>query len=130
MNPLNRAKLSPVESGFTLLEVLIALAILAISALAVMTQTGQSLTQLDQLKLKTVAVLVAENQLTALQITPNWPSVGRSDNSVSFADLQWQVKTEVSSTSDPWLRKIEVTVFYGDNSDAVLADLVGYRGRY
>ena len=124
------AKNRSTSTGFTLLEVLIALTILAISALAVMTQTGQSLTQLDQLKLKTVAVLVAENQLTALQIAPSWPAIGRSDNSVSFADLQWQLKTEVSSTSDPWLRKIEVTVSYGDNHEAVLADLIGYRGRY
>ncbi len=121
--------------GFTLLEVLIALAILTVSALAVLSQAGQSLTQIQQLQLRSTAMVVAENQLTLLHIQPDWPGLGTRSNTVMASDSQWNVQTSVSATSDPWLRKIEVNVHYGDqynsnSSSAVLAHLVSYRGRY
>ena len=114
--------------GFTLLEVLIALAILAISSLAILGQAGQSLSQLQQLQLQTHANAVAENQMSALQIMPDWPSLGMSSQLVTLADQQWQVNTDVTTTSEPWLRKIEITVTYGDQNEAVLTRLIGYRG--
>lgn len=116
------------RSGFTLLEVLIALAVLAISSLAILRQTGQSLSQLQQLQLQTHANVAAENQLSALQVMPDWPSLGVRSQIVTLAEQQWQVNTDVTTTSEPWLRKIEVTVTYGDQDEAVLTRLVGYRG--
>ena len=116
--------------GFTLLEVLIALAILAISSLAVISQSGQSLGQLQQLHLKTTAIVVADNQLAVLQATPEWPDIGSQTTLVELDQQQWQVTTEVSQTSDPWLRKIEVVVTQGQDIDAPLALLVGYRGKH
>jgi len=115
------------------LEVLIALAILAISSLAIIGQVGQSLSRVQQLQLQTTAIIVAENQMAVVQISPNWPSLGLKTNRVTLADAQWLVQTDVSTTSDPWLRKVEVTVNYGDALDrretpAILARLVSYRG--
>ncbi len=128
---MKRAKQTAIDQrGFTLLEVLVALAVLAISSIAVLSQTRQSLAQLEQLQLKTVALVVAENRLNSLRITEQWPSTGRQSQSVSFADLQWQVTTDVSSTSEPWLRKIEITVSPSDNEELSLVNLTGYRGRY
>ncbi|ARN76463.1 type II secretion system protein GspI [Oceanicoccus sagamiensis] len=118
------------QTGFTLLEVLIALAILAISSLAVISQTGQSLTQLERLHLKTTAMVVADNQLALLQAAPDWPAVGSQTKSVKLGEQQWQVSTDISQTSDPWLRKIEVIVSPVQQADNVLALLVGYRGKH
>ena len=120
-------------TGFTLLEVLIALAILAISSLAIIGQVGQSLSRVQQLQLQTTAIIVAENQMAVIQISPNLPSLGVKTNRVTLAGAQWLVQTDVSTTSDPWLRKVEVTVNYGDSLDsretpAILARLVSYRG--
>lgn len=120
---------SPVRiRGFTLLEVLIALAILAISSLAILGQTAQSIRQQQQLQLQTHAMLVAENQLTTLQILPDWPGLGRRTQSLNGVGEQWRVTTEISSTSDPWLRKIEISVAYEQSPDAVITQLTGYRG--
>jgi|TARA_B110000908_G_scaffold2377_1_gene3222 general secretion pathway protein I len=115
------------------LEVLIALAILAISSLAIIGQVGQSLSRVQQLQLQTTAIIVAENQMAVIQISPNLPSLGVKTNRVTLAGAQWLVQTDVSTTSDPWLRKVEVTVNYGDSLDsretpAILARLVSYRG--
>ena len=116
--------------AFTLLEVLVALAILAISATAVIRQTGGSLTQLSVLEAKTAAAVLAENQLNLAVLADAFPATGRSTNTVTFNQLQWQVHTEVSATSEPWLRKIEVTVAVEDVDDQPLATLIGYRGKY
>ncbi len=117
-------------SGFTLLEVLIALAILAISSLAVISQSGQSLSQLEQLHLKTTAIVVADNQLAVVQAAPDWPGLGSQTITVDLGEQQWQVTTEITQSSDPWLRKIEVTVSEDIQADTPLALLVGYRGRH
>lgn len=110
---------------------MVALSILAISAISVISQTGQSLRHLEQLKLKTVAMVVAENRLNVIQINENWPSNGRQTQSLTFADQQWLVSTDVSSTSEPWLRKIEINVMIETAKQPVsLLYLTSYRGRY
>lgn len=118
------------STGFTLLEVLIALAILAISATAVIRQTGGSLSQLSALEAKTVATVLAENQLNLAIMADAFPASGRSSRTVTFNELDWLVSTEISNTSDPWLRKIEISVSLENDTDAPLANLIGYRGRY
>ncbi len=119
------------HKGFTLLEVLVALSVLAISAMAVINQTGQSLQSIQQLESNTVALVVAENHITSLYIAENWPATGRSTDYLTYADQQWVINTQVSSTNDPWLRKIDVTVSQNlDQIEIPLVNLVTYRGRY
>lgn len=117
--------------GFTLLEVLVALAILAISASAIISQTGTSLRNQQQLQLKTAAFWVAENKMTLLRSTERWPSVGRQTETVELMGQAWRVNTTVSATPEQLLRKIRVSVTT-DNSvdDSALVELIAYRGRY
>ena len=116
--------------GFTLLEVLVALAILAISATAVIRQTGGSLAQLSALQSKTTAMVLAENQLDLTVEGDAFPPLGRGSRYVTFDGIRWRVETEVSSTSDPWLRKVAVSVSTENREDYPLASLIGYRGKY
>lgn len=118
------------QCAFTLLEVLVALAILAISATAVIRQTGGSLSQLAALQSKTIAMAVAENQLDLAIAGDAFPPVGRNTRTVSFSGQRWLVKTEVSSTTEPWLHKVEVTVSDEAHEDYPLAGLIGYRGKH
>lgn len=119
-----------IKSGFTLLEVLIALAILAISATAIIRQTGSSLSQLSALEDKTVAALMAEAEIEKLVASEAFPELGRSTELVSFNATEWQVNIAVTSTSEPWLRKVTVGVSQRANPDYELVTLVSYRGRY
>ena len=117
--------------GFTLLEVLIALAILAISSLAIINQTAQGLQQRQRLEQKTIALWVAENQLNSLRLVKDWPSIGRRSDSLRMADQSWKITTEISATADPLLRKIIVSVAAeGEGDSTELVSLTGFRGRY
>lgn len=117
--------------GFTLLEVLIALAILAVSASAIISQTGTSLSNQQQLQLKAAAFWVAENKMTLLRSTENWPSIGRQTETIELMDQAWRVNTTVAATPDKHLRKIRVSVAVDGAADSsVLIELVTYRGRY
>lgn len=118
--------------GFTLLEVLIALAVLAVSAMAVLSQTNNSLYQLQQLREKTLAQWTAEYQLNQLRVAESWPATGSAEDAVEFAGREWRVRRTVSETTEPWLRKIEVSVApkAGDTQASPLVTLTGYRGRF
>lgn len=119
------------SAGFTLLEVLVALSILAISSTAVITQIGQSIRQIEQLEQKTVALWIAENQINSLNVAEAWPATGRQSKVLTVANQSWLISTEVSATRDPWLRKVEVSVATDDRrSSAALVTLTAYRGRY
>ncbi|MFT5692044.1 MAG: general secretion pathway protein I [Oceanicoccus sp.] len=125
-------RILPRSQGFTLLEVLIALTILAISSLAVLRQTGQSLSQLQQLEEKNIAIYIVESRIAEFSISQIWPETGRSSKVVTVAGRQWNVNSEISSTSDPWLRKIDVWVVHKESNDqdSPVAALTFYKGRY
>lgn len=116
--------------GFTLLEVLIALAILAISATAIIGQASNSLHQLSVLEEKTVAHLLAESEINKLIASEAFPSPGRTTEFVTFNARQWQISIAVSGTTEPWLRKVVVSVSDSNSPDADLATLTTFRGRY
>ena len=96
-----------------------------------MSQTGQSIKQAQHLALKTNALWLAENHLNSLRAAPEWPNAGSSSEQLSMMGDDWTVATEVTTTSDPWLRKIAVSMHLGDGYEGdALISLVGYRGRF
>lgn len=117
--------------GFTLLEVLIALAVLAISSLAIMGQSAQTLSQQQQFSPKITALLVAENHINALHVEKSWPPLGSRIEDLNVEGESWQLSIEVLDTTDPWLRKVVVRVLDQQfGKERVLAELISYRGRY
>ena len=89
------------QRGFTLLEVLVALAIFASVAAAVLTASARSLQNAARLEDKTLAGWIADNQLTELQLASSPPATGRDTREVSYAGRQWQLYSETVTTSDP-----------------------------
>lgn len=111
--------------GFTLIEVLVALAIAAIALTAVSRSASVSSTSAAEIKLRTLAGFVAENRLGELEARRAWPPVGVSEGLERQAGIEFPWRVEVFATQHPLLRRVEVQVVDPSNSAHVLRTLVG-----
>ncbi len=103
------------KRGFTLLEVLVALAVLAIAMLAVMRTVASSADTAAYLRDKTLAAWVADNVLTELRLKQRYPALGKSKGEQQLANRRWYWQLEVSETADKQLRKLEIRVAANEN---------------
>jgi general secretion pathway protein I len=96
--------------GFTLLEVLVALAIFALVAASVLTASARSLQTAARLEEKTLAMWIADNRLSELQLAETPASAGRDQGELEFAGRRWQWQSEIQSTSEPSMRRVTLWV--------------------
>ena len=94
--------------GFTLLEVLIALAIVALSAGALLGSVTSSASNVIYLKEKTLAEWVALNRLTEIRIDQDMPSPGKRKGSTTMAGMRWEWEDEVTELPFEGLLRIDV----------------------
>lgn len=117
------------DGAFTLIEVLIALAVIAIGLLAVMTVAARSGEVAASLQNHTFAQWIAQNRLTQLRLSPQWPKIGESDDDVTFAGRKWRWHVTVADTADPDLRRATVEVAFVDSPDDPITQLIGFIGK-
>jgi general secretion pathway protein I len=110
--------------GFTLVEVLVALAIVALGLIGVFAQVSQSATSANRLRDKTLADWVALNTLTDLRLSGVFPKVGTTSDDVDMADTKWHWEMKVSETEG--LRRADVTVSLAETPDRPLAIASGF----
>lgn len=95
--------------GFTLLEVMLAMAILAIALVAVFQSQSQSISMTNISRLATTAPLLAQSKMAEIEgMDPKNIGSGSGDFGDNFPDYSWRadvMETEISS-----FKKIEVTV--------------------
>ena len=89
------------KRGFTLVEILVALAIIAIALAALMRASGDHTYSASYLKQKTLAHYVAMNELAKLQIEKKWPRTGEENKSTEMADHEWYWKRNVEKSNKP-----------------------------
>lgn len=116
-------------AGFTLLEVLIALAVFALSAFAVLRQISQSVQQSQYLEQKTYALWIAEGRLAEYRSAKDWPSLGRHSQTIDQYNQNWWLEVEVSNTSDSLLRRVEVRVGE-EGAESSIIILQGFLGKH
>jgi general secretion pathway protein I len=113
--------------GFTLIEVLVALAVVALALLGLTRVAALQVRDFDALRERTLAGWVAANVLEETRLAVSLPATGRSDGSVELASRKWRWTRDVSATPDPQLRRIDVRVFAGESHEPV-ASLAGFAG--
>jgi len=86
------------SGGFTLLESMVALAIVALGMMAVHTQLNRFVVSAVVTEEKTLASWIASNKLTELSVATTWPEIGSSDDEVEFALRDWRLAIEISET--------------------------------
>jgi len=101
------------QRGFTLVEVLVALTIVAIAIGAGIKAAGSLTQNAQRLQDVTAAQWCAENELTGLRITspPTFPSVGDSDFTCEQFGVTYPGKLIVRPTPNPSFRRVDAQVF-------------------
>ncbi len=114
-------------SGFTLLEVLVAMAVLAIAMGAIINAATQSIASTAWLRDQTFASWVALNKVNEqLLAAEPWPDEGIVRGSAELANRAWLWESRFAKTDDPDLRRLEVTVRSVENGP-VLSTLTAFK---
>lgn len=120
---------SPDSRGFTLIEVVVALAILGIGMLAVFKTIGDTVNNVEVLRDRSFAQWIADNRITEVRLTGEMPSVEETAGEVEFAGRQWHWVSTVSQTQVRGLRRIDVSVRRDeDPDDSSIVTLSGFVG--
>jgi len=121
------------SSGFTLLEVLIALIFFSLIGMVLQQVTASTVSQYLSIRQKMFASWMAENKMTEIRLSKELPSAREHKEELDFANEEWQLISKVQKTENPDINKVEVEVFHIDsNSDEKRRKLVltGFIGRY
>jgi general secretion pathway protein I len=117
-------------SGFTLIEVLVALTIAAVALIAALRATATLTQGAQDMRLRAYALWSAENRLATIRLSSEWPEVGRRRFDCPQGGVALRCEEEVFATPNLFFRRVEISVRAADapvESDAPrLARLVGF----
>lgn len=109
MNSTQTLRLTDAQ-GFSLIEVLVALAILAIAFGASVRSVSQSANMLEALRDRTEANAILSERLDALRLEDDWPPLGEKSRSFGENQRQWYWRRITTDTADRDVRKVEMQV--------------------
>jgi general secretion pathway protein I len=115
------------QSGFTLMEMLVAVGVLAIALGAIIGNGARFANNASGLRDKSLALFVARNRMAELELARTWPALGKANEDVELGDIKWVWRSEVKTTQDPSLRRIDIRVEKKDDRRATAyATLTGF----
>jgi general secretion pathway protein I len=101
--------------GFTLLEVLVALVVVGTALGASLRAVGSLAQNSSGLRASMMATWSAENRLAQIRLAKEFPAFGKRSFECPQGELRLQCEEEVLATPNPFFRRVEVSVFDGDN---------------
>ena len=123
---LKMNKMTQTAKGFTLLEVLLAMAVFAIAGVALLGAAGNNFNNLGHLEEKMVANWVASNQLVSSHLDKSWPPKDKKKGQVEMAERQWYWQQKVIKTTDKDMRAIIIEVRRAEDDKQLVTSLMTY----
>ncbi|PIE44399.1 MAG: type II secretion system protein GspI [Gammaproteobacteria bacterium] len=111
------------EYGFTILEVMVALIIFGLMATAIDKGLALTIEAQQRVRHRTFATMIAQNQMAELRIAKVLPSIGQSKKDLDFANIEWKLVTNISTTEDPKVLRVDLEIFRKLKSDEWFKEL-------
>ncbi len=113
--------------GFTLIEILVALAIIAIALGALIKASGSHTASAAYLKQKSIAHWVAMNEIAELQIKQSWPDRGEKKGSTEMAGHEWFWLRKVTElVDDKNTNQVAFTIYLDEDREQKITRLIAY----
>ena len=106
-------------TGFTLIEVMVALVIVSLALAGIAASMGQMIDTANTMRDRTFASWIAQNQIAEMRLAGVIPEVGESSDEVDYANTTWLWTANVSETGVENLLKVEVSVSYAGSDDRI-----------
>ena len=113
------------QRGFTLLEAVVALAILAIGLAATMRALGVATLANAEIQTRQMAEWVAQNRLAELRVLRLFPNEGKNEGEAVQGNQEFHWVEEIKSTPNPLFRRVEIKV-YAPQQESALAHSTGF----
>ncbi|MEY4761397.1 MAG: hypothetical protein RLZZ200_1253 [Pseudomonadota bacterium] len=115
--------------GFTLVEVLVAMFVVALGMGALMATLTSAADATAQLREKSFAEWVALNRVSEVRLKGTVPATGKSDGEVEFAGGTWRWQMEITDPKIAGILRIDVSVSNAaDSTGAAIATATGFYG--
>ena len=111
--------------GFTLVEMLVAIAIVAVALLAGLRAVGAMAQTNAELELRLLAQVAAENRIAEMRAAHVFPAVGTRTLACPQGRVAFECVEETKATPNPFFRRIEVRVYTVADRERMLAELIG-----
>ena len=112
--------------GMTLLEVMMALLIFALTATAIMKAASEHLSSVGQIEDITFATWVANNRLSQLQIDDTWPVKNNQKGAQEMAGRTWYWQQHVEKSSDSEMVQVEVSVGLDEQYNGTVSSAIAF----
>lgn len=112
--------------GFTLIEVLVALAIVSIALMAALRAAGQGTSNVEALRARLLAGWVAENVLAEQRARGDWPSLGIGRGTQRQGGIEFAWREEVIATPNARFRRVDLRVYAAPGEGHQLSHLTGF----
>jgi len=112
--------------GFTLIEVMLAMAIFSIAGVAILGAAESNVRNLGHIEQKVLASWVASNQLVEATLDKKWPPKNNKQGKVELAGREWFWQQKVIKTTDKDMRAIVMEVRLEENKESSLTSLMTY----
>lgn len=113
--------------GFTLIEVMVALTIVAFSLTAVAASMSQMIDSANVMRERTYASWIAQNKITEMRLANTLPEVSTSSGELEYANSAWAWRAVVSETGIENFMRIDVSISHA-GSDYVIRTVTGFIG--